>query len=279
MSKVGISSPALESEILLSAVLKKDKEYLLANPKDKISFWLEIKFKRLLKKRLKGYSSAVLTGHKWFYGLDFFVDKNVLIPRPETELIIDFIRNYKLPVTDLIDVGTGSGCIIITLAKILKGKNIKFYGLDISKKALKVAKKNAKKHKVEDRIKFLHSDLLSAVDFKKLDGPIFITANLPYLTPKQIKNSPSIQKEPKIALDSGPDGLKHYRELFKQAKYKLKNWIPACAGMTLFCEIDESQKNVFSKLVQQEFPAANLTFKKDFNNVDRLAILEVIDTF
>lgn len=272
MSKVGISSPALESEILLSAVLKKNKEYLLANPKDKISFWLEIKFKRLLKKRLDGYSLACLTGRKWFYGLDFFVNKNVLIPRPETELMIDFIRNCKFPITDLIDVGTGSGCIIIALANILDIKNIKFYGLDISRKALKVAKKNAKKNKVDGCINFLYSDLLEKIDFKKTKGAILIAANLPYLSPEQIKNSPSIQKEPRIALESGSEGLNHYCRLFEQLKAKEKN---KGVKIILCCEIDESQKNVFSNLVKKIFPTAKLVFKKDLNGDDRLAVINL----
>lgn len=274
LQKSNIKSPALEAEILLSAILQKDRKYLLTHPEKNISFWQNFLFQRLIRKRLAGYSSAVLNGHKWFYGLDFFVNKNVLVPRPETELILESIKNAKLKIKNIIDVGTGSGCIIITLVKLLINQKINFYGLDISRKALRVAKKNAKRHEVDGCIKFLPSDLLSNIDFKKLSGPIIITANLPYLTPEQIKNSPSIRKEPLIALESRPDGLEHYRRLFQQLNNPSLT-LPK-EGIKLFCEIDESHATAFSELVKKEFPNVKLTIKKDLNNADRLVALNIL---
>jgi len=274
LEKYSPDSFDLEAEILLAFVLKKDKEYLLANPEEKIYFWQDFIFQRLIKKRLTGYSSAVLTGHKWFYGLDFIVNKNVLVPRPETELIVDEIlkniRNtkYEIPNT-IIDVGTGSGCIIISLNKFLKDGDINFYGLDISKKALTVAKKNAEKNGVGGCIKFLHSDLLDKLGKNIFNEPAIITVNLPYLTPEQVKNSPSIQKEPKLALLAGTDGLDCYRRLFAQIKNReIKN------KLIIFCEIDETQKDGMAELIKQNFLQAELEFKNDLGGHCRLAIIK-----
>jgi release factor glutamine methyltransferase len=321
LKKFGLDSPFVEAEILLSAVLKKNKEYLLSHPDDKVSFWQNFCFQEMVKKRLAGYSSAVLAGHKWFYGLDFAVNKNVLVPRPETELIIDeIIQNTKyLPTgkagkipNTIIDVGTGSGCIVITLAKLLKDKEINFYGLDISRKALAVARKNAIKNGVAGCIKFLYSDLLNIIDFRKMSGPIFITANLPYLTAEQIASSSSIQKEPRLALFSGIDGLDHYRRLLGQIRNKAREQhtpfgsaqdmpsrithptsgyrgTPPGRGIEpplflegiktreifLFCEIDESQKNSMANLIKQEFPDAEFEFKNDLGGHCRLAIIKL----
>ena len=277
------ADPNLEAEILLSKILAKNKEYLLANPEEKISFWQNFRFQGLIKKRLAGYSAAVLTGHKWFYGLDFIVNKNVLIPRPETELMIDEVlekvKSEKFhpegdhplgeKIINILDVGTGSGCIVIALAKKLPENNIQFYGLDISKKALAVAKKNAEKNGVGGCIKFLQGDLLDKLDKNIFNEPAIITANLPYLTSEQVKNSPSIRKEPKLALLAGADGLDCYRRLFAQIKNrKIKN------ELIIFCEIDETQKDLIIELIKNDFPQVNFEFKNDLDGHCRLAIIK-----
>jgi release factor glutamine methyltransferase len=198
--KANFPSPALEAEILLSAVLGKNKEYLFSHPEEKVSIWQNFIFQRIINKRLAGYSSAVLVGHKWFYGLDFVVNKNVLVPRPETELMVDevikIIKSESLKIKNIVDVGTGSGCIIVSLAKNTRkiGVDLELYGLDISKKALKIARINAKKNNVDSCTHFLYSNLLNNIDKKIFNEPVLITANLPYLTSEQVKNSPTIQK-------------------------------------------------------------------------------------
>ena len=274
--KNNLPDAALEAEILLSAVLNKDKSYLYAHPEEKISFWQNFLLQRIVNQRLAGYSSAAITGHKWFYGLNFMVDKNVLIPRPETELMVDealnIVKSKKLKVKNLIDIGTGSGCIIISLAKNSPDDKINFYGLDISHKALAVAKKNARKNDVGGRINFLYSDLLNTIDKSIFNNPVLITANLPYLTPEQLKNSPTIQKEPKIALLAGTEGFDCYRRLFQQIKEKIglaKNKI------FILCEIDETQRNSMEQLIRKNFPEAKILFKKDLNNCDRLVVVEL----
>lgn len=262
----------LEAEMLLAAVLKKDKEYILSHPEEEISFWQDWLYQRMIKKFAAGYSVAAIIGHKWFYGLDFIVNKNVLIPRPETELIVDEvmqkIKSNKLKVKNLIDIGTGSGCIIISLAKLLKDEQKKFYGLDISKKALAVAKKNAEKNGVGGCINFLYSDLLNVIQKEIFNEPAVIMANLPYLTPEQVENSPTIQKEPRLALLAGSDGLDCYRRLFKQInKGEIKK------GLIVFCEIDETQRDLMTDLIKKYFPQAQLEYKNDLGGHCRMAII------
>ncbi|HTX87224.1 MAG TPA: peptide chain release factor N(5)-glutamine methyltransferase [Candidatus Nanoarchaeia archaeon] len=275
-AQAGLSGANWEAEILLSAVLGENKEYLLAHPEKKISFWQYFLIKRMINQRLAGYSSAMLTGHKWFYGLDFIVDENVLIPRPETELMVEealkIITNYKIQITNVIDIGTGSGCIIISLAKKILNTAIKFYGVDISRAALRIAQKNSRRHGLENRIHFLYSDLLNNIDKNIFNFPLLIAANLPYLAKKQIKDSPSIQKEPEIALLSGNDGLDHYRRLFDQV-----NELSGLAEnhSVILAEIDESQNAAMGNLIRKYLPGAKFELKKDLAGHDRLVIIKL----
>jgi release factor glutamine methyltransferase len=282
------SLPVIESEILIAFLLGKDKEFLLTHPETEISAAVFKKFKLLEHKRLAGWSSAFLVGQKEFYGLDFMVDKNVLIPRPETELMVDEVLDIlRQSANDLmlVDLGTGSGAIIISCAdqikKVFPGKykEIIFRAVDISPSALKIAKKNAILNKQDKVINFLQGNLLEPLvnraDFSNLSNrELVIAANLPYLTPKQVKASPSIQKEPELALVAGSDGLKYYHELFRQLK-SLKNIIDTennfIKPITILCEIDPSQNKSIKLLVKKYFPQANLEIKKDLASRDRLA--------
>ena len=264
LGSVKIDFPHLEAEILLSAILKKPREFLPAHEEKILTAKQLSGFEHQLTKRLKGLPIAYLTGHKEFYGLDFMVNKSVLIPRPETELMVDEAAKLATQSTrslTLVDLGTGSGCIIITLAKML---NQKFIAVDISSEALIVAKKNARLHGVDKKIKFIKSDLLSPV---VLTSPLIILANLPYLTPSQIKESPSIKYEPKLALTAGPDGLKYYRKLFKQIK--------KFHDITVLCEIDPGQKTPIKQLTEQYLPHAKIQIKKDLAGLNRLAIINI----
>jgi release factor glutamine methyltransferase len=272
LSTRGMAEYELEVEILLAAVLGKGRSHLLANQEEELSLLKYFQFKRLIEKRAKGYSSAVILGHKWFYGLDFLVNKNVLIPRPETELMVDNalleLKN-NTDIKNIVDLGAGSGCIIISLAANIQGDDISYWGVDISRSALNIAKKNAKKLVPNSRINFLYSDLLNIIDKSVFDNHILITANLPYLTPKQVKNSPTIKKEPKIALLAGNDGLDCYRKLFVQIKKLLK------CQITLMMEIDNVQKLEMEQLLRSVFPQADIEFKKDLLNIDRLVIVKI----
>ncbi len=257
-----------ETEILLTFLLHKNREFLLTHPDTKISPALYRQFKILEKKRLADWSIAALTGQKEFYGLSFEVDKNVLIPRPETELIVDEILKTNTTRPMIVDLGTGSGAIIISLAKHLRLAGAKFIAVDISPSALIIAKQNAKLQKLNKKIKFYRGNLLLPI-LKSLPGKnLIIAANLPYLTKAQIKNSPSIKREPQIALAGGKDGLKYYQALFKQLKdvrYK---------SLSLFLEIDPSQNSKIKNLAKKYFPAPNLEIKKDLAGRNRLLIIK-----
>jgi release factor glutamine methyltransferase len=266
-----IKSPHLEAEILLSHVLNKPREYILAYPEYELNKQQKQKFRSLIKKRLAGYPLAYLIGAKAFYGLNFFVNKNVLIPRPETELMIDQVReiakNTKQKYT-FVDVGTGSGCIIITLAKLLNPST--FYGIDISEKALNIAKKNAKINNIKN-VKFIQGNLLKPfvnTKFVIRNTKFVILANLPYLTPKQTINSPSIQHEPKLALVAGQDGLKYYRQLLQQITKNNLNF------NYLLLEIDPLQKISISRLLKSALPEASWQIKKDLKGHSRLVVIK-----
>jgi len=283
----GIDTPFLEAEILLSHVLKKPQEFLFTHGEKKLSSLQISSFKFQISKRLKDVPAAYLTSHKEFYGLDFKVNQNILIPRPETELMVDealkLVAHGSQSAT-ILDVGTGSGCIIITLAKQIKNyelpiTNYKFIATDISAKALALAKQNAKAHHVNKKIKFIKGNLLEPITknnkFVIRNSKFVITANLPYLTPTQIKNSSSIKYESKSALDGGLDGLRYYKRLFKQIK-QLR--VAGCGlrDITILCEIDPRQTAKIKLFAKQLLPKAKLQIKKDLSGLNRLAIVKII---
>lgn len=281
-----------EAEILLSHVIKKPLEFLLAHPEKRLLKKQIENYKKLIAKRLRGKPISYLTGHREFYGLDFLVNENVLIPRPETELMVEEaitkIKNQKSEIRNLllIDVGTGSGCVLVSILKNVnvESENMKVIAIDISNKALDVARKNAKKHGVSGTIKFLQGNLLEPIihnsKFKiprprqsrrggrgRQNSKLFITANLPYLTPCQIDSSPALRYEPKKALAGGKNGLKYYEELFKQIKQLIKLNL---ASLFLLCEIDPGQTKKIKKLAQSELPKGKIKIMKDLAGKNRI---------
>lgn len=266
--------PEIEAISLLSFVLKKDKLFLLTNDLYLISPSKQKTIKSLILKRLAGWSLASLVGIKSFYNLDLKVNKNVLIPRPETELLVDeVIANIKNQENvTILDIGTGSGAIILSLFKNIKSNKVTFYASDISKLALKVARSNAKKYQA--KIKFFKGDLLKPY-LPKLpsirENKIIITANLPYLKPAEMKEK-SISKEPKGALLSGSDGLWHYRRLFKQIRNHL---LPLQKNIFLICEINPLQARTMEKLARASFSVSKIYFKRDYRQKTRFVIIEI----
>lgn len=261
-----ITSASLDAEVLLSYVLKKLKEYLYTYPEKNISTKQLNNLTTLIERRAKNEPVAYLINKKEFFGLDFYVDKRVLIPRPETETLVEetikACNNKQLAISykplAICDIGTGSGCIAITLAKYLP--TAKIIATDISKDALIVAQKNAKKHKVFSKIKFLSGDLLKPIKNKKND---IIIANLPYVQSQKI-----LKYEPKIALAGGKDGLEIYRKFFEQLKdFNLKN-------LTVLIEIDPSQKRKLERLILKLLPQSKIKTKKDLAGLTRLMIIK-----
>jgi len=274
----------IDSEILLSHVIKKSREFVLAHPERVITKIQETNIKKFLTRRAKGEPLAYIVRHKEFYGLDFVVNKHVLVPRPETELIVeqmlDLLRSVlrsKLRNTVIVDVGAGSGNIIVSLAHELK-MDAKFYAIDISKDALIIAKKNAKNHGVDKKIKFLHGNLLIPFmesirnkqknDYTHADGHrqvynFIVIANLPYLSKEIYQSAPRDVKkfEPKSALFSAKHGLAHYEKLLKQIKAILMTGDGLL--ITAFFEISPEQKKPLTKMIKSVFPKANVSFAKD----------------
>ena len=256
-----------EIEIILADILKMDRANLIAHPKRRLSLFEYLKF-LFAELRLKNnHPLAYILGRKEFFDLEFLVNKNVLIPRPETELIVEeairVIARHKVPWQSkiaLIDIGTGSGCIPIAIAK--NTLDIKIIATDISSHALRVARKNAKRHGVD--IKFYRGNLLEPI----LKSPIancrlLITANLPYLTREWTESEPSIAHEPRLALVADEaNGLSLYEKLFQQ----VKSFINRCE---LIIEIDPRQTAEALSLAKKYFSGSKIEIKKDLAGRDR----------
>lgn len=274
-----IENYSAEAYSLLSFICQKDQSFLISHPEKNINPKQEEEIKKLIKLRSKSWPLAYLMNKKSFYQLEFFVNSDTLIPRPESELIVEAVlkecQKEKQKKINIIDVGTGSGCLIISLAHILQSKNnINFYGLDISSPALKVAKKNAQKQQLNKRISFKLGNLLEPL-LKKIgreEAQYHILANLPYLTKEEIKNSPSLKMEPKKALDGGKDGLKFYQELFKQISQIKKD-----NSFFIYAEINPWQKEKLLELTKKAFSECSIEYETilDLRKEARIIIIKI----
>lgn len=253
----------IDTQLIKSHVTGKSREFLITHPEYKIARSQNRKIKKLIKKRATGIPLAYLTGHKEFFGLDFMVNKHTLVPRPDTELMVEEALNHITPKIMLVDIGTGSGCIPISILKNSKQK-IKTYATDISRGALRIAKKNAKKHDVD--ITFSHGNLLEPIlpELKTKNDELIITANLPYLDESWYEESPSIRHEPKSALVAEETGTALYRELIEQIEHtKL--------SATILMEIDPRQVDHMKTLLDEK----SYEIKKDLSGKQRLIILSI----
>ena len=251
-----IPSHILDSEILLSKTLNRSREEILVNLDKNINEKKISLFREYLKRRSKNEPIAYILEEKEFWSKKFKVSKDTLIPRPETELLVDkLLKIYRGKKISILDIGTGSGCIIISLISELN-KSIGT-GIDISKKAILIAKKNATKHNLSNRIKFLNKSFENLVD-KRYD---LIVSNPPYIERKDIKNlSDDIKKfEPRMALDGGNDGLDLIKKIIYKSKYILK------VNGLLALEIGNEQiKKVSNKLIDNKFRIKEVI--KDYKN-------------
>ena len=243
LKKSQIPSWRLDAEILLAEVLRKDRSELIIRNNIKISNKKAFTFNRYIDRRKKFEPVAYILNNKEFFSLDFFVNKNSLIPRPETELMVEkAIEIYKKKAPNILDIGTGSGCIIISVLRHLpKSRGI---GLDISKNAIKVAKFNSEKllKVYNKRLKFMNVSIEKLSNNRIFD---LILANPPYINSKDIRNlSTDIKRyEPKIALDGGKDGL----DVIKKVIYKAGEILKLNGLLAL--EIGNGQYREVSKLL------------------------------
>ena len=258
-----IKSANIDSEILMCSVLKKSREYLIINIFDKINEDKINIFNELVERRKKCEPIAYILKKKDFWKSTFYVDKNVLIPRPDTEILIEEIlynynKNEKLSV---LDIGTGSGCIIISILK--DRPNFKGTAIDICRNALNVAKYNAKIHQLENRIKFYKSSIDNF--FKgKYD---LIISNPPYINKFYLKylERDVVDYEPSLALEGGIDGFTVLERVIKKSSRLLK------IGGKLILEIGFDQKLKVSDLLKKEKYFVNKIIK-DYGNKDRCII-------
>lgn len=245
----------IESELLLRHTLKIDRVRLYLSLDERLTPEQEATFHNLLQRRLAGEPLAYITGERAFYGLDFYVNRNVLIPRPETELLVEKAISLaqKGNISAIADIGTGSGIIAIVLAVKLPGARI--YATDISASALKVAKANAERYGLTDRIQFLKGDLLES-----LPAPCdLIIANLPYVKEEEI-----LPFEPRIALNGGGDGLSLIKRLCRDIRSKL------CLSGSLLLEIGQGQSRTVRDFLLSLYPEAEIEIYRDLAGIERV---------
>ncbi|MCH7483535.1 MAG: peptide chain release factor N(5)-glutamine methyltransferase [Chloroflexi bacterium] len=265
IQSTGSDEARLEAELLLMHALKADRVHLYERLQDELPVRAGDYYRRLLDRRLAHEPTPYIVGHKEFFGMEFEVTRSALIPRPETEtlieLAIDFARDrYANNRFTIADVGVGSGVIAVALAYELP--NARVIATDVSKRALALARRNAERHGVAARIEFVEGDTLPPIE-----GRVeIIAANLPYVTTDDwLATPPEIrEREPRRALDGGGDGLRYIRRLFKQAPQKLA-WNGA-----LFAEIGDRQGIAAQSLAKEAFLAAEVEVRPDLAGRDRV---------
>ena len=256
-------NPTLEIELLLMATLNINRIQLYLEPERTLNSEEEKKFWELFDRYQSGEPTAYITENREFFGLDFYVTPDVLIPRPESELLVEkalsFAQNH--PVFTIADIGTGSGAIAISLA--LNLPQAKIYASDISETALQITMLNCRKHDVERRVDLLQGDLLDPLP----DLVDIIIANLPYVRESDMPKVNTVGFEPDLALNGGPDGLEKIGRLIKQSVRKLR------PRGHLLLEIGEGQSEAVTALLNDVFPSAKTEVTSDLNGIDRLVSL------
>ena len=263
LKKNKIPNPQLDCEILLSNLINKDKKYIILNSKKILNLEKTKKFKDLIERRKKGEPIAYLINKKDFWKDEFFVNKSVLIPRPDTELIIEQVLKMYSKDSQLqfLDIGTGSGCILLSILK--ERPNFYGTGIDISKKSINVSKFNAEKLNLMNRVKFFHS----SVDNFKIGKYDMIVSNPPYIELLNLKylEKDVVNFEPKLALNGGFDGFSKIRRVIKKASNLIKK------NGKFVLEIGFNQKNKVKTILKKEGFYVNITIK-DYGNNDRCII-------
>jgi release factor glutamine methyltransferase len=256
----GVEDAPLEGELLLRHALGMSRSHLYLHLDRELSPQHEEIYRSFVERRLQGEPSAYITGHREFYGLDFLLDRNVLIPRPESELLVEkAVELARCPeIATVVDVGTGCGAIAISLAVNLPG--VKIHATDLSAAALGVARENARRHGVDDRLRFIQGDMLEPVT-EPVD---LILANMPYVRRSELAPQGPLSFEPSLALDGGPDGLEKIRILCRQAAEKLS------MGGSLLLEIGDRQAGAVRDILHNVFTSASVEVIRDLAGIERV---------
>ena len=262
-----IESPKIKARMLMQFILNVPRQYIIVNDMKELTQSQEKEYFESIQKLTKNIPIEHITNQKEFMKLNFFVDENVLIPRQDTEILVEEVIKIakKINCKKILDICTGSGAIGISLAKYIEKSEIT--ATDISEDAIRVANKNAIMNNVEDKITFIKSDLFNNIPNNKYD---IIVSNPPYIKKEIIKTlEKQVQNEPILALDGGEDGLDFYRKIIKQSYEYLKY------GGYLCLEIGYDQKIDVIELLENEEKYINIYSKKDLYGNDRIVIAEL----
>jgi release factor glutamine methyltransferase len=264
LTENSIEDAPLECELLLRYALGISRPQLYLDLDQELSPKQDAVFWQLIKRRLDDEPTAYITGHREFYGLDFYVDSRVLIPRPESELLVEtaLALAQNRPLSTIAEIGTGSGAIAISLAINLP--QVKIYATDISAAALEVALINCQRHEVVDRVHLLHGNMLDPVP-EPVD---LIIANLPYVKKTDLAR---MRFEPALALDGGRDGMVKIRQLCQQASDKL------CPGGLLLLEVGQGQASAVTNFLNALFPSGEIKVTPDLSGIDRVVSLSLVN--
>ena len=258
-----VKNPYLDSELLLSKVIRKDRKYIILNPKKKLSYKYLKNFNNLICRRKKGEPVAYLINSKEFWKQKYIINKHVLIPRPDSEILVEeTLKLYeKKKKINLLDVGTGSGCLLLSILR--ERKNFLGVGVDVSKKAINIAEFNAKVQQLNNRVKFYISD----IDKFLIGKYDLILSNPPYIKKFDLKylDSDVAFYEPKIALDGGSDGFSEITKVINKASELIKR------NGKFILEIGYNQKNeTINRLINKNFYINKIV--KDYGKNDRCII-------
>lgn len=262
IAATGVSDSRLDAEVLLAHVLSVNRAFLLAHPERSLTTPEQRRWQNLLERFEPGKPIAYLTGTKEFFGLTFKVSPATLIPRPESELLVE--TALELLTADskqlVADVGTGSGCLAVSLA--VSRPNVRLIATDCSPSAIAVAKENALLHRVNDRVVFRTGDLLQPIG---VEEPVdLILTNLPYLTDAEAAAT-ALRFEPKIALAAGQNGRRVYRSFFRQLQRRLQR------PLLVLCEIGPGLATALRRLAAS--CAYTTEIRRDLAGRERVAVL------
>ena len=272
LSKAEIPDARLEAEVLLTNLMKVPRHRIYAFQEEEVSDQHQKVLAGLLERRLKREPLAYILGHKEFYGVDLAVAPGAMIPRPETEQMVEqalFLSMLHMEEVDWVIAEPGTGCGAISIALAIHLPMARIYATERSDKAAQVAAYNIQRHNVADRVTLIHGDLLEQLP----ELADIIVANLPYIPSDNIASlQPEVRWEPQEALDGGPDGLDIIRNLLQQAPEKIKD-----RGVILL-EIDPGQAEPLEVLTRSLFPQATITTQQDLAHLDRYFVVELATT-
>jgi release factor glutamine methyltransferase len=270
LREASVPNDLLDAQTLLAEALGRDRTYLIINFNQLLSDDEQIGYQALIERRASGEPLQYITGHQEFFGLEFEVTPDVLIPRPETEIIVEetvsITQQIEVKQPLIVDAGTGSGCLAVTLAREIEG--LRVIATDISTAALRVARRNAARHGLISRIDFIAANLFDA--FREIPFADIIISNPPYVSHQEL---PALQREvrdwePRVALTDFDDGLTFYRRLLKDAPARLK------PGGFLICEMGYTQSDAVSAMIDPAVWSAPRILR-DLQEIPRTIVLRM----